>query len=526
MNDSTRLDDLDAAWDRLVQSGAPGEHLDAASTNALNRLHRLQAAADAPLSGHSRRWIAPRRSKRHARFFAPRFNIAHAYAIVAALLLVSMTGAFSMSRGIGYSLASATPIPALGGPKMYRVDQATGAWQAMNPLTLADLPGDSTPGFVSTATPQADVGASAIGLVSADGSTVVRLIYHAPVVGNLALNAPMAYEVYDAKSMALRSRIDSVMQAYPRAISSDGARLSVFEAEGSGDDWYITGIKVYDTQTGSVISSLNLLSGTSAVLEFPVVDSTATHAYVLSRSVPSAGERARDVRVTEYELATGKPVHELTIPNLLQNSGQPLMGSPSGTQVIYHGLPGIGLSPDDQTLAVLSPSSLQVTLIDTADWSQTSSPRIETSGNSPCFPSSVDFYSGLTFVGNRLVASGFVYSSTQPVGFIDFQRSTTCSIELPDSFQNVQVVRGKSRSIDGVLPVGWYFRWTTFLTDGANLYVVGIRESSPGSSTYSEYGIFRLNPATLEVEAQAIYPIANPSQAFNIGFLLAFAPPS
>jgi hypothetical protein len=70
------------------------------------------------------------------------------------------------------------------------------------------------------------------------------------------------------------------------------------------------------------------------------------------------------------------------------------------------------------------------------------------------------------------------------------------------------------------------FRWTTLSTNGTQLYVIAIKEFSPGSSTYTDYGIFRLNPETLAIEAEAEYPIANPSQAFAEGFLLAFAPPS
>jgi hypothetical protein len=97
---------------------------------------------------------------------------------------------------------------------------------------------------------------------------------------------------------------------------------------------------------------------------------------------------------------------------------------------------------------------------------------------------------------------------------------------LPTSLQNVQVVSGEVRPVDSVLPSGWYFRWTTFFTDGANLYAVGVKETSPGSATYSDYGIFRLNPETLEVEAHTNYPIGDPSQAFIEGFLLAFTPPS
>ena len=523
MNDSTRLDDLDAAWDQLVQTGAPGEPLDASSTDALNRLRRLQMAADAPLSDRSRRWIAPPRANRPARLLTPRFNVTHVYALVAALLLVTMTGAFSMSRGVGYSRASATPIPALGGPKMYRVDQSTGSWQAMNAASLIDVPGDSTPGLATTPTAGATRETSIIGLISADGSTVVRFVYRADAIGNLDLNAPAAFEIYDAKAMTLRRRIDSSMQAYAEAISSDGTRLLVIETKGSGVDWSITGLKVYDTQADAIVSTLNLSSATSQVLEYPLVDSTMSHAYVLTRTVPADGQNARDVQVTEYDLATGKAVHGLTIVNLLQDADPTIADVPNGNYVRYHGLPGIGLSPDDQTLFILSPSSPQLTLIDTGGWMQALRPTIETKDHASCFPESPGFFSGITFVNGRIVTTGFVYADPA-IGSIDFQKSATCSIELPQTGAVAYAVR---TPVANLLPSGWLFRWTTFFTNGTDLFAIGIKQAAPGTVVYSDYGIFRLNPETLAIEAEMDYPIPSTDlMPFNNGFLLAFAPPS
>lgn len=516
MNDSAWRDDLDLAWDRLVQSSEPGA-LDDASADALTRLHRLQAAADAPLSGRTRRWVAPRRSKRAFRLPAVRFNLAHAYALLAALLVVTMSGAFSMSRGIGYSLASATPIPALGGPKLYRVNRVTGAWQAMDAQSLTDVPGGSTPGLAATPTTGADI--FLLSSVSADGSTVVQ--YNA----SAASSAPNTYAVFDAKTMTVRSRINYDGPVTSESISADGSRLTLLTSNGA----VTTGAVVFDTASGRQLSSLNLLSASSLVVA-TLIDSTATHAYVLSRVQPITRENSRDVVLIDYRLDTGEAVHQMILKNLLRDldSGSvPLVEYlPNSLKRVYHGLPGFGLSPDDSVLAILSPSQAQLTVIRTSDWSSLSSLLVETDDNSNCYPATVDFYSGLTFVGDRIVATGFIYEPSQPLYSIDVHGSITCSIELPATMSNSMIVRATGSAVADLLPTGWYFRWTTLSTNGTDLYAIDIKESSPGASTYTDYGVFRLNPVTLSIEARADFPISNPSQAFYEGFLLAFAPPN
>jgi hypothetical protein len=254
-----------------------------------------------------------------------------------------------------------------------------------------------------------------------------------------------------------------------------------------------------------------------------VIDSAATHAYVLSRSTMGTGEMSRDVRVAEYDLATGKASHGITIFKLLQAATAPLTDSLNSGQVIVHGLPGVGLSPDNQTLAILSPSASQVTLIDTATWQQVLRPAVKAADNSDCFPESPAFYSALTFIGDRIVATGFVYDASQPLGAIDFGKSATCSFELP---ARDNVARGVRGSIGSLLPLGWQFRWTELYTDGTSLYAVGIKESNPDSTIYVSTGIFRLNPQTLKVEAEVEYPLTDSSNAFSDPFTLAFAPPS
>ena len=373
-------DDLDTAWDAEARGGGSSGSLDAATAQTLTRLTTLQRAADAPLSGRSRVWTAPIRSQRAFKLARPRFRAVHAYALVALLLLVTLT-VCSLARDERPAIASATSIPAVGGQKLYRIDEVYLARQAMNPVTLADIPGDSTPGIQMNA-----VGASAlssIAFISADGSTAIA---SAPGPGGSV--SMSGYVVYDARTMKVRR----ISTRDPMKSHRDQRRRNccLIHSQGFGDNWTITGLKIFDTTTASVVASLNLASLSMEPLEFPIFDSTLSHAYVLSRALPVTNENDRDVQLTDYELASGKAVHQTTVKRFLGDPSVPLFDVPAGgDQVLYHGLPGISLSPDGQTLVLMSPETPQMTLIQTSDWTQLQTLTVGTSANAGCFPSNV-----------------------------------------------------------------------------------------------------------------------------------------
>lgn len=528
MNDSRWLDDLDAAWDSLVQGTARGDELDPTALQTLDRLHRLQASADAPLNARRRVWVAPKQSRRRFHLRVPQVSAVHAYALVGLLLLVTMAGAFSMSRGNGYSIASVTPIRAVGGQRLYRINGITGAWQAMEPSTLNDIPGDSTPGIEMNS--NGDRSLNAIILVSADGSTLVQ-----DVGGQMPSQSDSTdyYVMYDARTMAIKGRVSPGYDTVPKAISADGSRLTLEVLMGSTTHLPVNNelgkLVSYDTRTGLPIASIDLLSSRTDSFINPVVDSTGTKAFVVSAVLSTYSNPSGMAQITEYNLATGAKGGELNVSGVMTvKQWDRATPPPDGAFNFYP--PALTISADDQTLALVPSDGHAVVVIETTTFSQRTIP-VGAQGNAPCFKANPPLFVAATFSGSRLVLFGWVFEKSRYVGAseaLSLSQSGACSLDLKDG-------SAVFRAADKLLPAGWYGLTSGFLINGDNYYVIGVKnpgamsrvsaDASTPMTAMATYGIFRFDAKTLDLEANKTYEVTDP-HAFSGGFLLSLVPPS
>lgn len=532
MTDPRWLDDLDAAWDAETRGGGHPASLDAATSETLTRLSSLQRAADAPLAGRSRVWTAPSRPTRRFRLAPPRFRALHAYALVALLLLVTLTGAFSLARDERPAIASATSIPALGGQKLYRIDGVTGAWQAMDPTTLADIPGDSTPGIQMNA--GIDAYLNQITLVSGDGSTLVQWVSSKSKPSSTNSDH---YVIYDARTMQQKGVIAPAHDTSVLAVSNSGDRLIL--SQYTPVSTHVAGvnetttIETYATSTGALISTIDLTLNHPFVLGAPVVDSTGTRAYVVSMEMSKQDENPGTAYLTGYDLTRGAKIGEVPLSSVvtIQSSSSatpdPFISDSSVLPLYYQ--PGIALSADDQTLAIVPGDGTKIVLVNAGDFSQRTI-KVARQDGSSCFPGVTPRFTRPAFSGDHMIVNGWVMvdsvlSEGTSIG-VALLQSGTCSVDLATG-------TAVFRSAEPMLPANWYQLRSGVFPAGDSYYVVGVSNrgevtaalGSTPESAHATYGIFRFNATTLELEASKTYEITDP-HAFTGGFLLSLVPPS
>lgn len=189
-------------------------------------------------------------------------------------------------------------------------------------------------------------------LVSEDGSTMV--LAEDPEQGSIG--------VFDGLNGPERLRIDGSGTWGPRALSADGSRLVSFGSTSCVAPTCVTPAwTVFNTQTGSVISRI---SGEVGGFGEPLVDRTADHLYQLTYDDGDDLIGPWPLQIIAYDLTTGSEIGRLKLPEVLGG----MWGADwvEEIPVLNQDSPAVALSPDGGTLAVVDPTTEQLTLIETA----------------------------------------------------------------------------------------------------------------------------------------------------------------
>ena len=320
MNDARWLDDLDAAWDDLAAGGQSNPLLDLDTDRTISRLHALQTAADVPLAAHERVWSPPTRSRRRAHLRALRFGTIHAYALIAVLLFASMAGAYSTSRRENDSLNVAASLPAASDLPLYRISSKDGSWQKIDARTLQPIPGVSGPALQFDHLETDTLHESVMG-ISRDGSTV----WTARTTSSQNLPQLTSHRFYDASTGHLRStiQIHSPYLLNSASLSANGSRFVTFRAEASQRTSYgstVTGLELYDTANGALSRSIDLSFADADVVGRPIVDPSASHAYVVILNYADQEQHPDAASLVTYDLNSGDIVGKVEIDGMIRTN--------------------------------------------------------------------------------------------------------------------------------------------------------------------------------------------------------------
>lgn len=190
-----------------------------------------------------------------------------------------------------------------------------------------------------------------IWLVSEDGSTMVLAedLEHGSI------------GVFDGLNGPERLRIDGSGTWGPRALSADGSRLVSFGSTSCVAPTCVTPAwTVFNTHTGNVISRITgEVGGWGEIL----VDRTAEHLYQLTYDDGDDLIGPWPLQIIAYDLTTGDEIGRLKLPTVLGG----MWGADwvEEIPVFNQDSPAVALSPDGDSLAVVNPTTEQLTLVET-----------------------------------------------------------------------------------------------------------------------------------------------------------------
>jgi hypothetical protein len=217
-------------------------------------------------------------------------------------------------------------------------------YEALDPLTLADLPG----------APPLDFGiAYPDWAISADGSTVVLVLEQRTIV------------VRDGLAGAERLRFDAPAAVTWARLSRDGSRLVLSIprfGSPSGitpEEWY-----VFDTRDGRLIAAVAGNEPGIVPGGFPsgLIDPAAARLYRFEAGGDGSGPWP--LEIVAHDLTTGDETGRLTLPEV--RAGARYTRSIDQVPVGDVLTPAVAVSPDGARLAVVSAESETLTLVDAA----------------------------------------------------------------------------------------------------------------------------------------------------------------
>lgn len=265
-------------------------------------------------------------------------------------LLIALALLFAACSAPETPAASASSRPArpIAGKQLYLGTSSGAALVAIDPLTLADLPGPPL-------LPVADSSSSAFA-VSADGSTAAALSYWCTDPPN---PSDLRIRVFDLRSGAERASFSPPRAVIVDALSPDGTKLFA-------RDWPpgpITAARVIlDSATGREIETLPAIS-VSGITTWRIDYATLRLYGLAVADVSGKASAPQAAAFVAVDLRTGRELRRLPLDGLIAGIWETEVG---GTRRQSELSPGFALSSDGTRLAILRADGEWLTLIDTA----------------------------------------------------------------------------------------------------------------------------------------------------------------
>jgi len=436
----------------------------------------------------------------------------------ALLLILALVGSIVAFRPQGMAPAATD-----AGPLTYDLYAATDQYgRGLGPLDPVTLD-DAAPGPTFDAPP---VGLNQGGAVewigSTDGSTVVAI---AQLSNNGLATSPdeVTIVVWDARTGAERARFHPTTGiVYSPRLSRDGSRLvlrgEVFdtgEPLGPGESvWY-----VHDTADGRLLAMQPEDTGWGPF----AIDPTATRVYQLIGDAAVHPTGPQPMHFTVSDLTTGDEIAQLELASVLggtwptekERGGLPVMGRLS---------PGLAISPDGRTIAVVHANREAVTLIDaerlvverTVDLARPRSWRDRLRDLVPLALQSAEAKQAEegTWIGATFGGDGrYLYVTGSETEFGDGNRPTFLDL-------GIRVVNLEQGSIIAELPPGSAVDWVLPAPDSRSVYVFGPMDQNNRTKGFI---LRRLDAATLDPLAER--PFSPWRSAFLVMPIALPAPP-
>jgi len=355
-------------------------------------------------------------------------------------------------------------------------------YTAINPLTLADLPGAVVPPMVN----------QGVTLFSRDGSTAAGSDRGDIVIWDLRTGRERTHFYPDAA-------------VSPVALSDDGSRLVAELITRSPDATLHPGMwQVFDTARGEMLVTI---PGEPPEADRVLVDPVGWRLYRLDTGYARSPAALPPARIRVDDLTTGQEIGQISLPGMV--AGQwPSNERVQGESVGVEDEPGFALSPDGRQLAVVHPARDAVTLIDTRTlriertvelgqatslgqrlvrllpfWPQTAAAK----GDEGTFRRAV-----FATDGRHLYVTGDRYTMVH--GQMIVQRLGLTVVDLARGTISKPVLA--SEAIVDILPA----------PDGRSIYAAGDRE--PGQGGVDHSAILRLDATTLKPFAERSFPNA------------------
>lgn len=250
--------------------------------------------------------------------------------------------------------------PAATSTHLYRMNDAQTALVPMNARTLADRRG--APGIALI--PQGTTLSTPWVVAHPGGTALATLFYR----GDGSRAQDLSIRVIDARTGRARGPlVHPAVPVWIQDIAPDGTRLYALrrdqETSGSASPLQRTTYYVLSTATGRVLHARTIRHSCCG---FDVYDVARQRLYTLSAATAGDAHSASQVpQLLTEDLRTGRQIGHLALPGLHAgswNTTRQLDGAP----LMRAWTPGLALSPDGAHLAIVDPSSDQLTLIDTA----------------------------------------------------------------------------------------------------------------------------------------------------------------
>ncbi|HVL25770.1 MAG TPA: hypothetical protein VM450_16895 [Thermomicrobiales bacterium] len=368
----------------------------------------------------------------------------------------------------------------------------------LDPLSLADRD-DIAPLDLQSRWP--------IVATSADGSTFVIITNESTVNDQGGLDDP-AIVIRDGVNGPERARIALEGEAFSPLLSADGSRLVVSGGLACGvsgctdQTW-----QVYDTTTGKVLATI---TGAGEPVWPNVIDPEGTRLYVPFYARPAEDSAGPwPLRIAAYDLATGEEAARMTVPDVLAGTWQ--AGTIDDAPLMRQLTPAIALSPDGAWIAVVDAAVTSLTLIDTgtmtveavheidrpesvahrlARWLGLAPQEVSAKGMAGPAASAV-----FAADGAALYVTGSELRIGDTIESMSGEGMGVRRIDVASGQITAEVLRGQE--VTQVLPA----------PDGNAVYALASVtpwwDSQIGASSYL---LRRLDPATLKVTAERVYP--------------------
>lgn len=373
-------------------------------------------------------------------------------------------------------------------------DRIAPAFQPLDPLSLETL---DRPAEFTLA------GKYPTLVISGDGSTLVA-------IEQTNGDSPRV-RVEDAVTHAVRTTFNLESDTWAALLAFDGSVLVVQRPQTGG----ITGSSppvwdVFDTATGELLSTIaGEGQGLGNGFHAPLLDPAGKRLYVPFVAASNEPNGPWPLQIAAYDLRTGAELARIDLVTVLAGIWYPSRAAQS-LFVIAMQAPGIAISPDGVTLAVVDPATGHIITIDAATLTYTRT--IEPKQNTSLIDRALGWLSPLPEKAGAKVMSGSLlrasYSADGESLYVMGRRVDVgeTAADISPHLLGIQRIDLRGGEIAAGALEGADIEQLWVAPDGSAIYALGYDDAWEFATTPLEQHLRKLNPRTLDIEADRVLP--------------------